>query len=103
MTEESRQDRRSFFRRDHKNNGHDPKKKAVLGSTPGKDNFCSSEIKHDTRMAQRTELFVSEMKSQEPRPLTRQLSWVRVSASIIFWYSRHVWNGHAYNKLSGNK
>jgi hypothetical protein len=54
----------------------------ILGSSPDKDVFSTSETKQD-RMAQRTTFFVSTSRLQELRSQTLILSWVRVSVNMF--------------------
>jgi hypothetical protein len=54
--------------------------KAALGSSPGEDGFFSLEMKHDRRMAPRSELFVLAGRLQEQR----LWSWVEVPVRTVF-------------------
>jgi hypothetical protein len=89
--------------------------KTILGSSPGKDVFCSSETKHDRRMVQRTKFF-STRRLQELRTQTRKVSLVRASVKMlvlgiiitiiiinVYDIHRYVSNDQAYGKLLGNK
>jgi hypothetical protein len=57
-------------------------RKSVLGSSPGKDGFCSSEAKHDRRTAPRLKLFQrGDFMNQGHN--SEKLSWVRVPARMV--------------------
>jgi hypothetical protein len=63
-TEKHRQDRSCLFRpEDYRNKSHNPTK--FLRLSPAEGSFCSSETMHDTRMKQRTNMFVSARGLQE--------------------------------------
>jgi hypothetical protein len=47
-------------------------RKSVLGSSPGEDDFCSSETKHYRRTAPGPKLFVPAMRLQTQRPETQK-------------------------------
>jgi hypothetical protein len=95
--------------------------KRLLGLSPGEDDFCRSETKHDRRMAQIIKMFVLARRLQKLSSQTRKLSWVRVSVKmlglgvmmvmmmtiiiriILYVIQRYMSNGQACDKLLGNK
>jgi hypothetical protein len=88
MTEERRQDQSCFFRTgNYRNKCYNPK--TILGSIPGEDGFCTSEIKHGRRSAPRPKLFVSKRRLQKQRPETRETVLGSIAGEYVFCCSEN--------------
>jgi hypothetical protein len=82
-------------------------RKPVLGSSPDKDGFCSSETKHDiiTGLRQKSVCFEEEITGTEvTKPKTVLVSGIGVDSDFRdnnFFYDiqRYVSNTQAYDKL----